>query len=62
MSGTELKATQINSNRISVSNKNLENSIKNFCYHEMKKMALDVLGTKIDGHYLLGLLWRDRPV
>ena len=43
MGGIESKAAQINSNRISVNNKNLENSIENF-------WKLDSYGTKKDGN------------
>ena len=77
MGGINSKATQINSNRISVNNKNLENSVENFWkidsygttkdsntsllpQNEMKALAiLEKTVTKIDGHYSLGLLWRD---
>ena len=77
MGGINSKATQINSNRISVNNKNLENSVENFWkidsygttkdsntsllpQNEMKALAiLEKTVTKIDGYYLLGLLWKD---
>ena len=78
MGGIDSKATQINSNRISVNNKNLENSIENFwkidfygtpkdsitsllSRNEIKALGiLEKTVTKIDGHYSLGLLWRDK--
>ena len=77
MGGIDSKAPQINSNRISVNNKNLENSIESFWkidfygtskdsntsllpQSEIKALAiLEKTVTKIDGHYSLGLLWRD---
>ena len=42
--GIESKATQINSNRISVKNKSLENCIENF-------WKIDSHGTKKDAYY-----------
>ena len=42
MGGIDSKATQVNSNRISVNNKNLENSIENF-------WKIDSYGTTKDG-------------
>ena len=73
MGGIESKTAQIDSNRISVNNISIENYWKIDSYGTTKdddpsllprneKKALDILEktlTKIDGHYSLGLLWRD---
>ena len=73
----ESKTTQVNSNRISVNSKHLENRTENFWKIDSygitkdanpslltrnEKTAVYILEktvTKIDGHYSLGLLWRN---
>ena len=74
---TESKTTQVNSNRISVNSKHLENRTENFWKIDSygitkdanpslltrnEKTAVYILEKtviKIDGHYSLGLLWRN---
>ena len=73
----ESKTTQVNSNRISVNSKHLENRTENFWKIDSygitkdanpslltrnEKTAVYILEKtviKIDGHYSLGLLWRN---
>ena len=73
----ESKTTQVNSNRISVNSKHLENCTENFWKIDSygitkdanpslltrnEKTAVYILEKtviKIDGHYSLGLLWRN---